>query len=205
MIIQGSIEWHQARLAKVSASRIGDVMAKTKTGASERRKRYMMELVSERLTGQSIEVPVTAAMQRGIDLEPEARWILSKSMKDHKITEASVYDHPTIKNACASPDGLIGKYGLLEIKCMGQLNHTKFLATQKIPKDHELQMLWQQACQPERLFTIYMCYNPSFAMKQQVAVEKLHRDDKKIKELEDEVVKFLDEVEATIQKITKGE
>ena len=204
MIIQGSIEWHQARLAKVSASRIGDVMAVTKSGASERRKRYMMELVSERLTGQAISVPVNAAMQRGIDLEPEARMIVSKTMKDFEITEASVYDHPTIKMACASPDGLIGKYGLLEVKCQGQLNHTKFLATQKIPKDHELQMLWQQSCQPERMFSLYVVYNPDFPMKLQLGVQKLHRDNKRIKELEDEVVKFLDEVEATITKI-KGE
>jgi hypothetical protein len=191
-------------LAKVSASRIGDVMAVTKSGASERRKRYMMELVSERLTGQAISVPINAAMQRGIDLEPEARLIVSKTMKDFEITEASVYDHPTIKMACASPDGLIGKYGLLEVKCQGQLNHTKFLATQKIPKDHELQMLWQQACQPERLFSLYVVYNPEFPVKLQLGVQKLHRDNKKIKELENEVVEFLDEVEATITKI-KGE
>ena len=204
MIIQGSIEWHQARLAKVTASRIGDVMAKTKTGASERRKRYMMELVSERLTGQSIDVPVTAAMQRGIDLEPEARMIVTKTMKDFKVTEASIYEHPTIKNASSSPDGLIGKFGLLEVKCQGQLNHTKFLATQKIPKDHELQMLWQQACQPERMFSLYVVYNPSFPVKLQLGVQKIHRDNKRIKELEDEVIMFLDEVEATITKI-KGE
>ena len=204
MIEQGSIEWHQMRLSKVSASRIGDVMARTKTGTSEKRNRYLMEIVSERLTGQAIDVPVTAAMQRGIDLEPEARLIVSKTLKDCTITEASVYNHPTIKMACASPDGLIGKYGLLEVKCQGQLNHTKFLATGKIPKEHELQMLFQLACQPERMFSLYVVYNPSFPVKHQLGVQKIHRDNKRIKEVEDEVIRFLDDVEATLTKI-KGE
>ena len=207
MIKQGTIEWHNQRVGSVTASQIANVVAKTKTGTSEKRKRYLFEIVSERLTGQSVDVPITQAMQRGIDLEPQARDIFAKSMaKDFDVQEAGYYKHPTIKYAGASPDALLGKFGLLEIKAMGQLAHCRQLAEPHkiLNKEHELQMLWQQACMPERLFSIYLCYNPDFPMKQQCFVQKIHRDNKKIRELEVAVEDFLDEVESVLTKI-KGE
>ena len=198
MIKQGSLEWFNQRVGSVTASQVANVVARTKTGTSEKRKRYLYEIVAERLTGQSVDVPVTNAMQRGIDLEPQAR--------DFEVTEAEFYKHPTIKYAGASPDGLIGKFGLLEIKAMGQIHHARQLAEPNkiLNKDHELQMLWQQACQPERMFSIYLCFNPDFPVKQQLFVQKLHRDNKKIQELEVAVQDFLNEVETTLTKI-KGE
>ena len=206
MIKQGTIEWLNQRVGSVTASQVANVVARTKTGTSEKRKRYLYEIVAERLTGQSVDVPVTNAMQRGIDLEPQAREIFAKTMKDFKVTEAEFYKHPTIKYAGASPDGLIGKFGLLEIKAMGQIHHCRQLAEPNriLNKDHELQMLWQQACQPERMFSIYLCFNPDFPVKQQLFVQKLHRDNKKIQELEVAVRDFLNEVETTLTKI-KGE
>jgi hypothetical protein len=206
MIKQGTIEWFNQRIGSVTASQVANVVARTKTGTSEKRKRYLYEIVAERLTGKSVDVPVTAAMQRGIDLEPMARDIFAKTMKDFEVTEAEFYKHPTIKYAGASPDGLIGKFGLLEIKCLGQVAHSRQLAEPNkiLNKDHELQMLWQQACQPERMFSIYLCYNPDFPVKQQLFVQKIHRDNKKIQELEVAVQDFLEEVEETLTKI-KGE
>ena len=206
MIKQGTIEFFQARIGSVTASQVANVVAKTKTGTSEKRKRYLYEIVAERLTGQSVDVPVTNAMQRGIDLEPQARDIFAKTMKDFKVDEASYYKHPTIKYAGASPDGLVGKFGLLEIKAMGQIAHSRQLAEPNkiLNKDHELQMLWQLACMPERMFSIYLCYNPDFPVKQQMFVQKIHRDNKKIRELEVAVEDFLEEVEVILTKI-KGE
>ena len=203
MIKQGTIEFFQARIGSVTASQIANVVAKTKTGTSEKRKRYLYEIVAERLTGKSVDVPVTAAMQRGIDLEPDARLIVAKTLKDFEIDEAEYYKHPTIKYAGASPDGLIGKFGLLEIKSMGQIHHARQLAEPNkiLNKDHELQMLWQQACLPERMFSLYVCYNPDFPVKQQLYVQKIHRDNKRIRELEVAVEDFLDEVEVILTKI----
>jgi len=206
MIKQGTIEWFNQRVGSVTASQVANVVAKTKTGTSEKRKRYLYEIVAERLTGQSVDVPVTNAMQRGIDLEPQARDIFAKTMKDFKVDEASYYKHPTIKYAGASPDGLVGKFGLLEIKAMGQIAHSRQLAEPNkiLNKDHELQMLWQLACMPDRLFSIYLCFNPDFPVKQQMFVQKIHRDNKKIRELEVAVEDFLEEVEVILTKI-KGE
>ena len=203
MIKQGTIEFFQARIGSVTASQIANVVARTKTGTSEKRKRYLYEIVAERLTGKSVDVPVTAAMQRGIDLEPDARLIVAKTLKDFEIDEAEYYKHPTIKYAGASPDGLIGKFGLLEIKAMGQIHHARQLAEPNkiLNKDHELQMLWQQACLPERMFSLYVCYNPDFPVKQQLYVQKIHRDNKRIRELEVAVEDFLDEVEVILTKI----
>ena len=203
MIKQGTIEWFNQRVGSVTASQIANVVAKTKTGTSEKRKRYLYEIVAERLTGKSVDVPVTAAMQRGIDLEPDARLIVAKTLKDFEIHEAEYYKHPTIKYAGASPDGLIGKFGLLEIKAMGQIHHSRQLAEPNkiLNKDHELQMLWQQACLPERMFSLYVCYNPDFPVKQQLYVQKIHRDNKRIRELEVAVEDFLDEVEVILTKI----
>ena len=73
MIEQGSEEWHQQRLGKITASRVSDVMAKTKTGYGASRKNYMMELLCQRLTGSREEGFTSAAMQRGTELEPLAR------------------------------------------------------------------------------------------------------------------------------------
>ena len=206
MIKQGTIEWFNQRVGSVTASQVANVVAKTKTGTSEKRKRYLYEIVAERLTGQSVDVPVTNAMQRGIDLEPQARDIFAKTMKDFKVDEASYYKHPTIKYAGASPDGLVGKFGLLEIKAMGQIAHSRQLAEPNkiLNKDHELQMLWQLACMPDRLFSIYLCFNPDFPVKQQMFVQKIHRDNKRIRELEVAVEDFLEEVEVILTKI-KGE
>lgn len=204
MINQGSIEWMNARLGNCNASKVANIMAKTKTGVSEKRKRYLTEIVAERLTGQPTDVFVTSAMQRGIDLEPQARKIVAKTMNDFEVIEAGYYKHPTIERAGASPDGLIGKFGLLEIKCMGTYNHTKFLIDGKIPPEHKWQMQMQMACLPERMFCIYVAYNPDFPVKHQLGVQKVHRDNQKIKELETEIISFLSEVEVILTKI-KGE
>ncbi|MEK9933035.1 MAG: YqaJ viral recombinase family protein [Methylophilaceae bacterium] len=203
MIIQGTQEWYAARLGKVTASSVSDVVARTKAGTSEKRKRYLYELAAERLTGKPTDTPMTNAMLRGLELEPQARNRVNKNLKDFTITEAGFYEHPTIKHSGASPDGLINSHGLLEIKCMGQINHMKFLAEQKIPKEHLEQIFWQQACMPERTFTIYVAFNPDFPAKQQFAMQKVHRDNPKIAELENQVKQFLTELDELIFNITK--
>lgn len=74
MSLQRTPEWYAARLGKCTASRLNDVMAKLKSGGwAASRASYCAELVAERLSGQITNGYVSAAMQHGIDTEPEAR------------------------------------------------------------------------------------------------------------------------------------
>ena len=72
-IEQRTDAWFTARLGKVTASKISDVMAKTKSGYSASRQNYMAQLICERLTQSPTETYSNAAMQRGTELEPVAR------------------------------------------------------------------------------------------------------------------------------------
>ena len=142
---QRSDAWFSARLGKVTASRIGDLMAKTKSGPSKSRENYKMQLLCERLTWRKEEGFTSAAMQRGTDLEPIAR---SAYEVDNgvMVIETGFVPCPGIEMAGASPDGLVGEDGLVEIKCMNTAQHVEFLRTNKIDSGYELQMLFQMIC-----------------------------------------------------------
>jgi len=138
-------EWFAARLGKITASRMADVMAKTKSGPAASRKNYMMELICEKLSGESVDFYKNAAMQRGTDLEPIARGAYEAS-KGLFVKEEGLVDHPTIIGLAASPDGLVGDNGLIEIKCPNTATHLDFLKTSKIPSKYILQMHTQMIC-----------------------------------------------------------
>ena len=142
---QRTDEWFAARLGKVTASRVSDVMARTKSGYAATRKNYMMQLLCERLTGNREEFYVNAAMQRGVDLEPiaQAQYEVTEGVI---VIETGLVDHPRIEGFAASPDGLVGEDGLLEIKCPNTAQHVEFLKTGKIDKKYQWQMLAQMAC-----------------------------------------------------------
>ena len=114
---QRSDEWFKIRLGKVTASRISDVMAKTKSGYAASRQNYMAQLICERLTETPAESYTNTAMQRGTELEPTARELYVLNQFDAIVTEVGFIPHPTIENAGASPDGLVNDDGLIEIKC----------------------------------------------------------------------------------------
>src|SRR5690606_18755999 len=104
---QRTDEWFAARLGKMTASRIADVCARTKTGWGASRKNYMADLVAERLTGKKVEGFTNAAMQWGTDMEPEAR-IAYEFYRDSSVSEVGFVPHPSIAETGASPDGLVG-------------------------------------------------------------------------------------------------
>jgi len=205
MINQGTEEWFQQRLGKVTASRISDVIAKTKTGVSTSRQNYLIQLVSERLTGKKIDSYTNQAMQDGIEREPIARK-LYESKTNSIVTEVGFFDHPVIKNSGASPDGAVnseeeGKYaGLIEIKCPIETTHTNTLMSKSVPTKYIPQMQWQMACTNAR-WVDFISFNPNFPDELQVFIKRLDRDDDYIAELETEVMKFLEEVEQTIIKL----
>jgi putative phage-type endonuclease len=205
MIEQRTEEWFQQRLGKVTASRISDVIAKTKTGVSTSRQNYLVQLVSERLTGKKGDSFVNQAMLDGIEREGAARAIYMLN-RDVSVTEVGFFDHPVIKNSGASPDGAVnaeeeGKYaGLIEIKCPIETTHTNTLMSKSVPSKYIPQMQWQLACTGAK-WVDFVSYNPNFPMELQLFVARVDRDDTYIGELEAEVVKFLEEVEQTILKL----
>ena len=194
---QRTDEWFAARLGKVTASRIGDIMAKTKSGYGAARKNYMAQLLCERLTGMREETFVSAAMQRGTDLEAKARatYILTNG---DLVEEIGFVEHPNIEMSGASPDGLVNDDGLIEIKCPNTATHLEFIRTKKPKSEYILQMQWQMAC-TGRSWCDFVSYDDRLPEKFAFYSIRLKRDDDLIKEIEDEVQKFLDELNGTIQ------
>ena len=205
MIEQRTEEWFQQRLGKVTASRISDVIAKTKTGVSTSRQNYLVQLVSERLTGKKGDSFVNQAMLDGIERESVARELYERT-RGVSVTEVGFFDHPTIAMSGASPDGAVnaeedGKYaGLIEVKSPIETTHTNTLMSKSVPSKYIPQMQWQLACTGAK-WVDFVSYNPNFPEELQLFVARVDRDDTYIAELEAEVVKFLDEVEQTILKL----
>jgi putative phage-type endonuclease len=205
MIEQRTEEWFQQRLGKVTASRISDVIAKTKSGVSTSRQNYLIQLVSERLTGKKGDSFVNQAMLDGIERESAARELYMLT-RGTSVTEVGFFDHPIIKNSGASPDGAVNaeeedKYaGLIEIKCPIETTHTNTLISKSVPSKYIPQMQWQLACTGAK-WVDFVSYNPNFPMELQLFIVRVDRDDTYIAELEAEVLKFLDEVDQTILKL----
>jgi len=207
MIEQRTEEWFQQRLGKVTASRISDVIAKTKTGVSTSRQNYLVQLVSERLTGKKGDSFVNQAMIDGIERESAARELYMRT-RGVSVTEVGFFDHPVIKNSGASPDGAVnaeedGKYaGLIEIKCPIETTHTNTLMSKSVPSKYMPQIQWQMASvSPNVKWVDFISFNPNFPDTMQLFVARVERDNAYIAELEAEVIKFLDEVEQTILKL----
>jgi putative phage-type endonuclease len=205
MIEQRTEEWFQQRLGKVTASRISDVIAKTKTGVSTSRQNYLIQLVSERLTGKKGDSFVNQAMLDGIEREDAARK-LYEIEKNISVSEVGFFEHPIISMSGASPDGAVhaeieGKYaGLIEIKCPIETTHTNTLMSKSVPSKYLPQIQWQMACVGAR-WVDFVSYNPNFPDAMKIFIARVDRDDSYIAELEAEVIKFLDEVDATILKL----
>lgn len=200
-IIQGSAEWKAIRCGKVTASRVADVIAKTKTGYGASRANYAAELVAERLTGVVIEGYTNAAMQHGTATEPEAR-AAYEFRTDATVIEVGFVEHPNLNFSGASPDGLVGEDGLVEIKCPITATHIETLLTGKVPAKYETQMLWQMACSG-RKWCDYVSYDPRLPESMRLFVKRLHRDDKRIEEITGEVMLFLNEINETVAKLTE--
>jgi putative phage-type endonuclease len=198
-IIQGTPEWFAARLGKVTASRVADVVAKTKTGWGASRANYMAELVAERLTGTSADKFSNAAMQWGTEQEPEARAAYEFRV-GVDVLQVSFMHHPIIPKTGASPDGLIGEEGLVEIKCPNTATHIDTLIGQTIPGKYVTQMLWQMAC-TGRQWCDFVSFDPRLPPSMRLFVKRLERDELRIKEIEKDVAEFLSEVEHKVSQL----
>jgi putative phage-type endonuclease len=195
-IIQGSDAWKQLRLGKVTASRVADVVAKTKSGPSASRANYMAQLIAERLTGVVAESYTNAAMEHGTATEPEAR-AAYEFYEGVSVQQVAFVTHPSIADAGCSPDGLVGDQGLVEIKAPNTATHLETLRGQAVPAKYETQMQFQMAC-TGRAWCDFVSYDPRLPEHLRLFVVRVHRNEKRIAELEAEVSAFLCEVAATI-------
>lgn len=201
-IVQGSPEWHALRCGKVTASRVADVIAKTKSGWGASRFNYAAELIAERLTGTTAEGFTSSAMQWGTDQEPMAR-MAYEFLHNVTVEQVAFVGHPTIQDAGASPDGTVGEDGLVEIKCPNTATHIDTLIAQTIPIKYITQMQWQMAC-TGRKWCDFVSYDPRLPESMQVFVKRVARDEAYIAELEKEVVAFLEtEVVAKVDSLRK--
>lgn len=198
-LIQGTDEWLAARVGKVTASRVADVVAKTKSGWGAARANYMAELIAERLTGTPAGSFTNAAMQWGTDTEPQAR-AAYEFVSDVEVVEVGLIPHPTIADSAASPDGLVGDDGLVEIKCPNTATHIDTLLGQKVPAKHMTQMQWQMAC-TGRQWCDFVSFDPRMPEHLSLFMQRVERDGERIAGLESMVTDFLAELAAKIEQL----
>jgi putative phage-type endonuclease len=199
-IIQGSAEWKAIRCGKITASRVADIVAKTKTGYSASRANYMAQLITERLTGTVADSFTNAAMQHGTETEPEARSAY-EFYRGVAVAQIAFVPHPTIDQAGASPDGLIDGDGLVEIKCPQSATHLETLLGQAVPGKYETQIQFQLAC-TGRQWCDFVSYDPRMPENMRLFIKRVPRDPSRIAELEGEIVRFLKELDAKISELT---
>lgn len=198
---QRTDEWFAARLGKVTGSRVADLMARTKSGPAASRQNYMAELICQRLTGQQEEVFVNKAMQRGTELEPDARAVYMLETGEI-VTETGLVDHPEIANFAASPDGLIGSDGLIEIKCPNTWTHIETIKSGEPQRKYFIQMQAQMAC-TGRAWCDFVSYDDRLPEHLAYFQTRIMRDDAFISEMLAEVRAFLAELDHTINELSR--
>lgn len=196
MVEQRSEEWFEQRRGKVTASRIGDILATIRNGNwAASRKNYAAQLVTERLSGKVEENFTSEAMRWAIEQEAPAREAYVKAT-GNAVVEVGFIGHPTIADAGASPDGLVGDDGLIEIKCFNTANQIETLLNEQVDEKYRLQMVWQMAC-TKRKWCDFVSYDPRMPEKMQLFIKRFERDDKELYHIENEVELFLNEVDTT--------
>ena len=200
-IEQRTDEWFAARLGKVTASKVADVMARTKSGYSASRENYMAQLVVEQITGTRQESFTNSAMQWGTDQEPFARGAY-EAATGNMVEEVGFVNHPTILMAGASPDGLIGDDGCVEIKCPNTATMIETLLTGSIPQKYFAQMQFQMVC-AGRAWCDYVVFDPRMPAKAQLFIKRVPRDDVFVADMEAEIIKFLAETAVKVDQLKK--
>jgi putative phage-type endonuclease len=198
---QQTEQWFTDRLGKVTASRLADVLAKTKTGYSASRTNYMTQLVLERITKTRAESYSNAAMAWGNEQEPFAR-AAYETHTGQMVEEVGFIQHPDIEDAGASPDGLVGDDGMVEIKCPSSstalecwLIHAQ--GGNPVDAKYYAQMQWQMRC-ANRSWCDYVVFDPRMPAKAQLFVFRVQRNAEFLKIAEDEVITFLTEVDIKV-------
>jgi putative phage-type endonuclease len=180
---------------------MADLTATTKSGYAASRKNYLSELLIERMTGEPTETFQSKEMLRGQELEPEARALYQLRYDD--VETVGFVEHPDIDFAGASPDGLVGDDGAIEIKCPNTATHLETLVRQEVPRRYYLQMQWVMEC-TGRQWCDYVSYDPRMRDERLVMLcIRVYRDEEVINHLKQEVEKAEAELEKMVADITK--
>jgi len=196
---QGTDAWHQLRLGKVTASRVADILAKTKTGPSASRQNYLIELALQRTTGIIQESYSNAVMEWGTLTEPQAR-VAYEVKSGNFVDQIAFVDHPSIAGFGCSPDGLISDLGLIEIKCPNSATHWEYFKSKESPKKYFIQMQAQLAC-TQRDWCDFVSFDPRMPERSQLLIVRVNRNETFISLMEAEIKQFLSEVEAEVNQM----
>lgn len=199
MADQGTQEWLQERCGRVTASRIADLMARTKTGWGASRANYAAQLIAERLTGCVTPSFTNAAMIHGTETEPEARRAY-EFFVDRDVQQVGFVPHPEIEMAGASPDGLVGEDGLLELKCPQTATHIETLLSGCIPDKYIKQMQFQMRC-TGRAWCDFASYDNRLPERMRLFVKRVERDEQAIADIDEAVREFIAEIDATVAQL----
>lgn len=191
---QGTPEWYSARCGTPSASNF-DMIITTKGEPSKQREKYLYRLAGERITGKSEETYQNGAMQRGIELEAEAR-NLYEMLHDVKIEQVGVCFPDEAKLYAASPDGLVGEDGCIEIKCPLIHTHVGYLLDGSLPSEY-FQQTQGQLLVTGRKWVDFISYYPGL----RPLIIRVERDEKFIQVFQSELQRFCKDLETTTEKI----
>lgn len=200
-IQQGSIPWLQARLGCCTGSRVKDALSllADKKTPSAKRKNYMTDLITERLTGLATEHYITPSMEHGIETEPYARAAYSV-VSGNEVDRVGIAVHPSIKGFMSSPDGLVGACGVTEFKCPNTTTHIEWMLADVIPPEHEYQLLAHLSC-TGRKWVDFLSFDPRLPPKHQYFLKRMERDEERISTMEAGIIKFLGELDEMIAKL----
>jgi len=199
-VVQGTGDWLQVRLGKVTASRIADVVLKQKSGKYyAAREDYKVELLMESLTGQACEHFVSPAMDFGAINEPLARTTYEFAASV-EVESVGFFVHPTIERSGASPDGLVGDDGMVEIKVPNTTTHLGYLLADVVPEAYKPQMMWQMAC-TGRKWCDFVSYDPRLPEEFGIFIKRFERDNGLIAAMECEVLKFIGEINEMAERL----
>lgn len=197
---QHSSEWWAIRCGRVTASRVGDIMALTQKGKpTAARGNYLREKIAERITGKNRDRRKVASLDHRLELEPDARAAYTFYF-EQEIQLVGFVEHPRIPNAGASPDGLIGADGGLEIKCCDAEGHLDIITADSIDPDYFYQCHFNIAC-TERDWWAFTAFNPDMPEELKVYRKIIERDDALIATIETNVIQFLEEVEQGVDRV----
>jgi putative phage-type endonuclease len=196
--------WLSQRCGKLTASRMADAMDLTAKGAdSAKRRALKVELLAERLTGDTVPHFVNSFMQWGLEQEPAAKAAYELA-SGQMILPCGFYDHPQIADFGATPDGLIPQ-GVIEFKCPQTTTHIGWILAGGVPEQHRPQILAQLAC-TGRTRAVFVSFDPRIKdERKRLFIAEWVPERAEIEAVEDAARKFLEEVEQMFQQLTERE
>lgn len=203
--LQGSREWFECRMGRVTASEVASVLAFLKRGEKKggdraKRSNYKTQIVSERLSGHiNMDGYVSPAMMHGNDYEAVAR-AEYRFRSGNEVDLLGFVFHPTIEMAGSSPDGFIDDDGGLELKCPNTTTHFEYMMAGDVPEEYEPQMMFGMAC-TGRMWWDFCSFDPRVPERHQVFTKRLYRREERIAEIEAGVIQFLSEVDDVIERL----